>query len=226
MNYRNQPMNTNMNNRGFARRRPVYPDFGCDAPIVPPSDSCGCGCDAPVTPPDSCGCGCDAPITPPSDSCGCDTPIPPPSDSCGCGCDAPVTPPDSCGCDCDTPITPPPNPCGCGCDTAITPPPNPCGCNISIPGNSQNCGCGVSGGNRPNRPPFFGVGPEPVCPPMPPELLYCSNPAATDQLNGMALAMAYVPWQSYRNLYCAAEGFHKGTIFKELNYEFLGRRCN
>ena len=184
MNYRNQPMNTNMNNRGFARRRPVYPDFGCDAP---------------VTPPDSCGCGCDAPITPPSDSCGCG---------------------------CDTPITPPPNPCGCGCDTPITPPPNPCGCNISIPGNSQNCGCGVSGGNRPNRPPFFGVGPEPVCPPMPPELLYCSNPAATDQLNGMALAMAYVPWQSYRNLYCAAEGFHKGTIFKELNYEFLGRRCN
>ena len=154
MNYRNQPMNTNMNNRGFARRRPVYPDFGCDAP---------------VTPPDSC---------------------------------------------------------GCGCDTPITPPPNPCGCNISIPGNSQNCGCGVSGGNRPNRPPFFGVGPEPVCPPMPPELLYCSNPAATDQLNGMALAMAYVPWQSYRNLYCAAEGFHKGTIFKELNYEFLGRRTS
>ncbi len=212
MNYRNQPMNTNMNNRGFARRRPVHPEFGCDAPIVPPSDSCGCGCDVPVTPPDSCGCGCDAPIVPPSDSC-------------GCGCDAPITPPDSCGCDCDTPITPPDS-CGCGCDAPITPPSNPCGCNISMPGNSQNCGCGVSGGNRPNRPPFFGVGPEPVCPPIPPELLYCSNPAATDQLNGMALAMAYVPWQSYRNLYCAAEGFHKGTIFKELNYEFLGRRCN
>lgn len=43
---------------------------------------------------------------------------------------------------------------------------------------------------------------------------------------GKALAMAYVPWQSWGKLYEICEGFAAGTIFKELNLEFYGRRCN
>lgn len=40
------------------------------------------------------------------------------------------------------------------------------------------------------------------------------------------IAMAYVPWQVWRNLYEPCEAFRNGTIFKELDLEFLGRRCN
>ncbi len=43
---------------------------------------------------------------------------------------------------------------------------------------------------------------------------------------GKALAMAYVPWQSWGKLYEICEGFATGTIFKELDLEFYGRRCN
>ena len=60
----------------------------------------------------------------------------------------------------------------------------------------------------------------------------CSQPAAEsmccgdtndyDELNGMPLAMAYVPWQEWRNIYEAEKGFHKGTIFEELNKPFKG----
>ena len=45
-------------------------------------------------------------------------------------------------------------------------------------------------------------------------------------LNGMALAMAYVPWQPYGNLYSLCEAVRQGTIFKDLDFEFMGRRCN
>ena len=47
-----------------------------------------------------------------------------------------------------------------------------------------------------------------------------------DDMPGKALAMAYVPWQSWRKLYEVCEGFSTGTIFKELDLEFYGRRCN
>lgn len=47
-----------------------------------------------------------------------------------------------------------------------------------------------------------------------------------EDMPGKALAMAYVPWQSWRMLYEICEGFKTGTIFKELDLEFLGRRCN
>ena len=51
--------------------------------------------------------------------------------------------------------------------------------------------------------------------------IYCE-----EDMPGKALAMAYVPWQSWRKLYEVCEGFSKGTIFKELDLEFYGRRCN
>ena len=47
-----------------------------------------------------------------------------------------------------------------------------------------------------------------------------------EDMPGKALAMAYVPWQSWRKLYEVCEGFSTGTIFRELNLEFYGRRCN
>lgn len=47
-----------------------------------------------------------------------------------------------------------------------------------------------------------------------------------EDMPGKALAMAYVPWQTWRKLYEVCEGFKAGTIFKELDLEFYGRRCN
>ena len=47
-----------------------------------------------------------------------------------------------------------------------------------------------------------------------------------NDMPGKALAMAYVPWQSWKNLYEICEGFSKGTIFKELDLDFYGRRCS
>ena len=45
-------------------------------------------------------------------------------------------------------------------------------------------------------------------------------------LQGMPLAMAYVPWQSYDNLYPLSQAVRQGTIFRDLDFEFMGRRCN
>lgn len=40
------------------------------------------------------------------------------------------------------------------------------------------------------------------------------------------LAMAYVPWQKFRNLYeNEFLALDRGTIFKELDLEFYGRSC-
>ena len=43
---------------------------------------------------------------------------------------------------------------------------------------------------------------------------------------GKTIGMAYVPWQEWKELYEVCEGFSTGTIFRQLNLEFLGRRCN
>lgn len=39
----------------------------------------------------------------------------------------------------------------------------------------------------------------------------------------MPLAMAYIPWQTWRDIYDAEKGFQYGTIFQELNMPFLGK---
>ena len=44
----------------------------------------------------------------------------------------------------------------------------------------------------------------------------------SDPLEQMALAMAYVPWQSWRNIMCPEKALRTGTIFEELNKPFLG----
>ena len=48
-----------------------------------------------------------------------------------------------------------------------------------------------------------------------------------DSLSEMPLAMAYVPWQKWCNIYEICKGFQRGTIFAELDKPFLGRGgCN
>ena len=41
-------------------------------------------------------------------------------------------------------------------------------------------------------------------------------------LEDMPLAMAYVPWQKWQNIFDAEKGFCHGTIFQELNIPFEG----
>lgn len=41
-------------------------------------------------------------------------------------------------------------------------------------------------------------------------------------LKDMPLAMAYVPWQTWQNIYDAEKGFCRGTIFQELDLPFEG----
>lgn len=43
-----------------------------------------------------------------------------------------------------------------------------------------------------------------------------------DVLRGMPLAMAYVPWQNWQNLYDPEKGLCQGTIFSELDKPFWG----
>ena len=45
-------------------------------------------------------------------------------------------------------------------------------------------------------------------------------------LQGLALAMAYVPWQPYENLYPISQALRCGTLFRDLDFDFKGRRCN
>ena len=40
-----------------------------------------------------------------------------------------------------------------------------------------------------------------------------------------ALAIAYVKWQEFGNVYEAEEGFAHGTIFPDLDKPFYGRRA-
>lgn len=43
-----------------------------------------------------------------------------------------------------------------------------------------------------------------------------------DTLEGMPLAMAYVPWQNWRKIYEPEKAFCRGTIFEELDKPFHG----
>ncbi len=45
-------------------------------------------------------------------------------------------------------------------------------------------------------------------------------------LSNYPIAMAYVPWQSYGNIYPLQQAMRNGTMFRELDLDFAGRRCN
>ena len=45
------------------------------------------------------------------------------------------------------------------------------------------------------------------------------------KLDSMPLAMTYVPWQKWQNIYKPENALCAGTIFQELDLPFTGRRC-
>lgn len=45
------------------------------------------------------------------------------------------------------------------------------------------------------------------------------------QASQYSLAMAYVPWQQWRQTYPMEQGFVRGTIFPELDLPFVMGRC-
>ncbi|MDF2474506.1 MAG: spore coat associated protein CotJA [Anaerocolumna sp.] len=51
---------------------------------------------------------------------------------------------------------------------------------------------------------------------------YCDEEMAEKCLDKLPLAMAYVPFQKWKNVYDAATGLAHGTIFPELNLPFYG----
>ena len=48
------------------------------------------------------------------------------------------------------------------------------------------------------------------------------NESVCSAVDSCPLAMAYVPMQRWKNTYEPAEGWHRGTIFPELDLPFLG----
>ena len=55
----------------------------------------------------------------------------------------------------------------------------------------------------------------------------CADQEMYSHLKHLVPAMAYVPWQSWRHIYEAGKGFHRGTIFEELDLPFKGKGgCN
>lgn len=94
---------------------------------------------------------------------------------------------------------------GCGCRKAETDRTPDCGCKSKEEKKESDCGCMT-------------------------ETMYHEmkkgGTCCEEDMPGKALAMAYVPWQSFRKLYEICEGFSNGTIFQELNLDFCGRRCS
>lgn len=95
-------------------------------------------------------------------------------------------------------------------------------------------GCNCQNKVSPNTRPCNRVMQEKKC-----EDTVCNRCKPNDTLHDMPLAMAYVPWQTWQNVYDASNGLMKGTIFGELIFPFLfaspvcrengcnnGRRCN
>ena len=49
-----------------------------------------------------------------------------------------------------------------------------------------------------------------------------SNYYSMDVLGQFPIAMAYVPWQEWRNLYTCEQAIQRGTVFAELDKPFMG----
>lgn len=50
-------------------------------------------------------------------------------------------------------------------------------------------------------------------------------PMRDDPLSCMPIAMAYVPWQKWKQTYSLEQGLNRGTIFPELDLPFVMGRC-
>ena len=80
------------------------------------------------------------------------------------------------------------------------------GCSQRQPHRQNTCAAGRAQRPMRNRPPM----PRPC-------------PDKSDPLSGMAIAMAYVPWQLMNETYEPDKALQYGTIFPELNKPFYGK---
>lgn len=60
------------------------------------------------------------------------------------------------------------------------------------------------------------------CQPLSSPEMTCGGTVDNACLEHRTIAMAYVPWQQWTRLYRMDQGFHRGTIFEELDKPFLG----
>ena len=109
-------------------------------------------------------------------------------------------------CGCDNNVRPVDN---CGCNTPARPVDN-CGCNTPAR-PVDNCGCNHDHHDHHHEHSHGTEG---------------CNASRYDQLSGMALAMSYVPWQTFCKLYEVEEALCQGTIFKELDLDFMRGCCS
>lgn len=115
-----------------------------------------------------------------------------------CGCMAQPA------CSCQPPVRP--------CQPPVRPCPSPdCSCQPPVrPCPSPDCSC-----QPPVRP----------CPPSG----CCCQPCCPGQERGpveqMQIAMAYVPWQKWKQPYQLDKALYRGTIFPELDLPFTRGRC-
>lgn len=86
------------------------------------------------------------------------------------------------------------------------------------------CGCG---GNRPARNPSGPTGNRRFSRPLPECSCKNHDPARSTcaDSNEFPIAMAYVPWQTFRNLYPYEKALCVGSIFQELDKPFVIGRC-
>ncbi len=121
-----------------------------------------------------------------------------------CGCVENRTSNDNCGCNDNRNDNRRTND-NCGCNNVR--PVDNCGCNNARP--ADNCGCDHDHHHHHEHDDHGTEG---------------CNASRYDQLSGMALAMSYVPWQTFCKLYEVEEARCQGTIFKELDLDFM-RGC-
>ena len=141
-------------------------------------------------------CGCKKPEVKPDMDCGCKKPEMMGGTDCGC------KKPEVMGgtdCGCKKPEVMGGMDCGCKKPEVMS------GMDCDCKKPEKDCGCSVESMYREVKK---------------------HGACCEEDMPGKALAMAYVPWQSWKNLYEICEGFSTGTIFKELDLEFYGRRCN
>ena len=96
----------------------------------------------------------------------------------------------------------------CGCNNNARPVDN-CACNTPTPVPADNCGCNHDHDHHHHDHTTAGC-----------------NASRYDQLSGMALAMSYVPWQTFCKLYEVEEALCQGTIFQELDLDFMRGCCS
>ena len=101
----------------------------------------------------------------------------------------------------------------CGCANQPARNSNDCGCNTVPARNTNDCGCTSEVKGATDCGCVIGTAEE-------------KDKCCEKDLPGKALGMAYVPWQEWKEIYDVCEGFSNGTIFKQLDLDFLGRRCN